>query len=260
MTSSSSSSSNRRRRTTTVRMTTSVSALLCVLAFLSLLTPTAANINPLVDTKGKLVTPLSSDASIANGVATIITSEANAVLDYTTVGSAVSASSLVHLTSETDVVVLQCQGATLASSPTSALSLCSLLSQVIVLTGVHPEECSSDLVFCTSRHARTLSALFRARVSAGVTGPQTLLVADADPTSSLRVLFRAAAAAADVKVTFEECYDVEIVAAADASVTYSARASAVCGSFRTFHSTCSLFPFFPFFPFSPHSKKHVHRF
>jgi hypothetical protein len=138
-----------------------------------------------------------------------------------------------HLTSSDDVLSLEsddnpllvCRGATLSGTSNverSALATCSLVSGAILVDGI--TEGDVEAGWKNSRHARTLTALFRARLVLEKETRQSLILcikgeidqsAEAAVRSEVKALFDAAAAETEGKVSVQDLYDVSIVSVKD---------------------------------------------
>jgi hypothetical protein len=132
---------------------------------------------------------------------------------------------------EGDPTLLSCRGPTLdvksADPICEAIGLCSLTASAIVVDGITSGDVEAGLL--NSRHAVTLSALFRARMVTGAAsaGKQALMLYAAGAGSAalekeikgeLKMLFLAAAAEAKDSAAFEDAYDLHIVFANSHSV------------------------------------------
>jgi len=127
---------------------------------------------------------------------------------------------------------LVCRGATLGgtSDPErTSLATCSLVTGAVIVDGVTVGDVEAGLQ--NSRHARTLTALFRARVKLQedtsedgekTNTKQTLMIgiidqgADVDAVAkdveeAVRLLYNAAAAEKKGAASFEETYDIKVV-------------------------------------------------
>ena len=123
---------------------------------------------------------------------------------------------------------LVCRGATLSGTPDAeriSLGTCSLIAGAIIVDGVTLGDLQAGLA--DSRHGRTLTALFRARVQLGdgsVASKQTLILAvhgsedsfDKDAVvTEVEKLFQAVAAEKDGNSSFEDSYDIFVTTAED---------------------------------------------
>lgn len=128
-----------------------------------------------------------------------------------------------------DPPCLACRGATLSGTSSverTALATCSILSGAILVDGI--TEGDVEAGWRNSRHARTLTALFRARIALNCKTPQTLIlcikgeigtaaVATAETTlrTEIKALFDATAAESEGKHVFADYYNVKIVSVVD---------------------------------------------
>jgi len=178
----------------------------------------------------------SSSASTADGVVSIITSPG-------------TDSFLVSSDSDNDAAVLAfdgdnprliCRGATLrgtSASERSALAITSLVSDAIVIDGITEGDVQAAGFGKYTRHARTLTALFRARLAfleecppSDAPGQQALILCvkstskdsfDDVLAKEVRALFDATAAETkESNTSFDDLYDVKVV-----SVTSAGEAS-----------------------------------
>lgn len=132
----------------------------------------------------------------------------------------------VPLASSADYLI--CRGATLLGTSEAdrvSLGTCSLVAGAIVLDGVTDGDLQAGLA--DSRHGRTLTALFRARLQFAEEGPQskqTLIFAVQGEEDSIdndavvkdvHTLFQAVSAEREESLTFEDCYDIFITSADD---------------------------------------------
>mmetsp|Transcript_10441 Transcript_10441/g.21987 ORF Transcript_10441/g.21987 Transcript_10441/m.21987 type:complete len:541 (-) Transcript_10441:1612-3234(-) len=178
----------------------------------------------------------SSGASTTDGVVSVITSPGT---DSLLVSDAADEESAV-LAFDNDVPRLICRGATLrgtSASERSALAITSLVSDAIVIDGITEGDVQAAGFGKNTRHARTLTALFRARLaflegssSSEAPGQQALILCvksssedslDALLAQEVRALFEATAAETkESNTSFDDLYDVKVV-----SVTSEAEAS-----------------------------------
>jgi hypothetical protein len=115
----------------------------------------------------------SSSISTADGVVSVITSPGTDSLLVTSVteedGAAILAlSSSSSSSSDDNVPRLICRGATLrgtSAAERSALAITSLVSDAIVIDGITEGDVKAAGFGKNTRHARTLTALFRARLT-----------------------------------------------------------------------------------------------
>jgi hypothetical protein len=136
---------------------------------------------------------------------------------------------ILSLQSE-DPPSLYCRGATLSGTSDrerTSLATCSLVAGAIVVDGITVGDVEAGLR--NSRHARTLTALFRARVKLDdISGKQTLILClagddDAIDTAALATevkgLYKAASVEKKGAGSFNEMYDLQVygvTSAADA--------------------------------------------
>jgi len=185
-------------------------------ALLSLLASAEAG-SLLMDSAGSLRLKIPS-ISTSQGVVTVISSPGTSSL----------------LTSSEDVLSLEggegrpllvCRGATLSGTSNverSALATCSLVSGAILLDGI--TEGDVEAGWRNSRHARTLTALFRARITLEMETKQSLILcikgeidrlAESALRAEVKSLFDATAAESEGKASFQDLYDLSIVSVAD---------------------------------------------
>jgi len=122
---------------------------------------------------------------------------------------------------------LICRGATLSGTSSverSALATCSVVSGAIVVDGI--TEGDVEAGWRNSRHARTLTALFRARIALESDAKQTLILcikgeieksAESGLRSEVKALFDATAAESEGKASFSDYYDVKVLSVTDGS-------------------------------------------
>jgi hypothetical protein len=170
----------------------------------------------LMDSSGGLRLKIPS-ISTGGGVVSVISSPGTRSL--------LSVSDEVLSLESEDPPCLACRGATLSgTSPVerSALATCSVVSGAILVDGI--TEGDVEAGWRNSRHARTLTALFRARISLDMSSKQTLVLCikgeiDASAESALRAevkaLFDATAAESEGKIAFSNFYDVSVVSVYD---------------------------------------------
>lgn len=121
--------------------------------------------------------------------------------------------------------ILSCRGATLSTtSPSERTSLAatSLVAGAVVVDGITSGDIETGLT--NTRHSRTLTALFRARLISGEEKKQTLMLGVVGPVdesvetalkSEVDSIFSAAAVGADANL--EDLYDVKAVSVASQS-------------------------------------------
>lgn len=203
----------------------SIKPMLMPLAFAALLmiSPVNAVVSPqyaLMDASGglRLNKIESSGASTADGVVCVITSPGT--------DSFLVPDSDDVLAFDGDDARLVCRGATLrgtSASERSALAITSLVSDAIIVDGITEGDVQAAGFGKNTRHARTLTALFRARLSSSedTPGKQALILCvksssqesfDDVLAQEVRALFEATAAeATESKTSFDDLYDVEVV-------------------------------------------------
>lgn len=178
----------------------------------------------------------SSGASTADGVVCVITSPGT--------DSFLVPNSDDVLAFDGEDARLVCRGATLSgtsASERSALAITSLVSDAIIIDGITAGDVQAAGFGKNTRHARTLTALFRARLSSseGTPSKQALILCvksssedsfDAVLAQEVRALFEATAAeATESKTSFDDLYDVEVVSvtskeeAAEVSIDHLSR-------------------------------------
>jgi hypothetical protein len=173
-----------------------------------------------------------SSISTADGVVSVITSPGTDSLLVTSVteedGAAILA--LSSSSSDDDVPRLICRGATLrgtSAAERSALAITSLVSDAIVVDGITEGDVKAAGFGKNTRHARTLTALFRARLtflesSSVVDANRQALILCVKSTSDdsfdavlaqeVRTLFEATAAEAkESNILFDDLYEVRVV-------------------------------------------------
>mmetsp|Transcript_11732 Transcript_11732/g.15464 ORF Transcript_11732/g.15464 Transcript_11732/m.15464 type:complete len:502 (-) Transcript_11732:69-1574(-) len=141
-----------------------------------------------------------------------------------------------------DAGILSCRGATLSTtSPAERTSLAStsLVAGAVIVDGITDGDIETGLSY--TRHARTLTALFRARIVSGEETKQTLMLGvlgavdesiESNLNAEVASIFEAAAVGTEISI--EDAYDVQVVSVesdADArqvmsTATEVARASA----------------------------------
>jgi hypothetical protein len=187
-----------------------------ILPFLSLIVSVSAG-SLLMDTAGGLRLKIPS-ISTAQGVVAVISSPGTTSL-------LTASDDLLSLEAESPPC-LTCRGATLSGTSAaerSALATSSLVSGAIMVDGI--TEGDVEAGWRNSRHARTLTALFRARITLDTSFKQTLILCvkgevDVASESALktevRALFDATAAETEGKANFNEFYDVLVVSVTNA--------------------------------------------
>jgi hypothetical protein len=116
---------------------------------------------------------------------------------------------------------LTCRGATLSAASAAertSLATTSLVAGAIVIDGITEGDVQMDLRM--SRHGRTLTALVRARLALDSASKQTLFLGVLGPvdeaieivlTDEVQSIFEATAAETNVKVNFEDMYEVVVL-------------------------------------------------
>lgn len=165
----------------------------------------------------------SSGVSTTDGVVSVITSPGTESFLVTSASDEDGASVLAF---DSDVPQLICRGATLSGTSAaerSALAITSLVSDAIVIDGITEGDVQAAGFGKNTRHARTLTAIFRARLasSTDATGKQALILCvksssqesfAAVLTQEVRDLFEATAAEAkESQTSFSDLYDVQVV-------------------------------------------------
>lgn len=228
------------------------STMMLALAALLMLSSVNAISSPqytLMDSSGSLrLNQISSGASTSDGVVSVITSPGTD--SFLVSGDVEDACVLAFDGEETSLI---CRGATLrgtSASERSALAITSLVSDAIVIDGITEGDVQAAGFGKNTRHARTLTALFRARLSssADASGQQALVLCvksasedsfDDVLAQEVRALFEATAAeATESNTSFDDLYDVTVV-----SVTNKEEASEVSSNWRWKIYPNSTFPF-----------------
>jgi hypothetical protein len=203
--------------------------------FLASLAVAAAN-SVLMDASGSLNRQI-PDVSTSGGVVAVVSSPDTP--------SFLGESSTELLAWDDTSNRLTCRGATFASAASApertSLGTTSLAANAIILDGITEGDVEMDLRM--SRHARTLTALMRARLAMDSPPKQTIILGILGPvdeavesvlTDEVQSLFEATAAEANKEAEFEEMYEVVVIpiqSEADASniisvATDAAKASA----------------------------------
>lgn len=185
-----------------------------MLRILSLLSVVGAALaeTSVLDASGSIkLSAIPSDASASRLITVISSPGTPSVL------SKHSSSDVLEIGSDKNV--LTCRGATLNGNSDverKALATCSIVSAAIVIDGITPGDVQTG--FVNSRHARTLTAVFRARAQHGSDQKQTLVLVGPPDISVQDVvsLYRAAAIEQNNAPAFESVYNIEIVAPGDA--------------------------------------------
>lgn len=182
--------------------------------------------------KSRVVMDASGSLGI-NAVPQSLTSESLvAIISNPAVTSSLSPSedSLLCLV-EGDPPLLSCRGPTLdmksADPKCVAIGLCSLTASAIVVDGITTGDVEAGLL--NSRHAVTLSAIFRTRMVLGADrGKQALMLyatgagsaaLEKEMKGELKTLFLAASAEAKDSVAFDDAYDLHMVFSESQSAT-----------------------------------------
>lgn len=194
----------------------------------------------------------SSGVSTTDGVVSVITSPGT----HSFLVSSAADEDAAVLAFDGDVPRLICRGATLrgtSAAERSALAITSLVSDAIVVDGITEGDVQAAGFGKNTRHARTLTALFRARLtfleassSLQAPGQQTLILCvksssedsfDDVLAQEVRALFEATAAEAkESDTSFDDLYDVKVVSvtsneeAIETLATAKSIASAVASS------------------------------
>ena len=180
---------------------------------------------PLIDSTGSTINRIPTDRSLSSGVIGIITSPGTPSPSGLNEESSTfnDDDPNLSLRDSDNECILSCRGATLnAASSGERLSLgtTSLVSGAIILDGISQGDVEQGLRH--SRHARTLTALFRAKIRFPSERQLLLLgmVEDVVDKESLekyiatevRAIFDAVAVESMEKVSFIDMYDLQIVA------------------------------------------------
>jgi hypothetical protein len=180
--------------------------------FLASLAVAAAN-SVLMDASGSLNRQI-PDVSTSGGVVAVISSPDTP--------SFLGESSTELLAWDDTSNRLTCRGATFASAASApertSLGTTSLAANAIILDGITEGDVEMDLRM--SRHARTLTALMRARLAMDSPPKQTIILGILGPvdeavesvlTDEVQSLFEATAAEANKEAEFEEMYEVVVI-------------------------------------------------
>eukprot|EP00980_Cylindrotheca_fusiformis_P027862 scaffold22560_cov135-Cylindrotheca_fusiformis.AAC.73 len=182
-----------------------------VVTVLSLIASASAG-NILMDASGGLRLKIPT-LSTSQGVVTVIPSPGTSSLFTST-------DEVLSLESE-NPVCLTCRGATLSGTSViegSALSTSSLVSGAILIDGITQGDVEAG--WSNSRHARTMTALFRARLALDSRSKQSLILCikgEVDDTienslkGQARALFEATVAETKAAVSFDDMYDISVV-------------------------------------------------
>jgi hypothetical protein len=180
--------------------------------FLASLAVAAAN-SVLMDASGSLNRQI-PDVSTSGGVVAVVSSPDTP--------SFLGESSTELLAWDDTSNRLTCRGATFASAASApertSLGTTSLAANAIILDGITEGDVEMDLRM--SRHARTLTALMRARLAMDSPPKQTIILGVLGPvdeavesvlTDEVQSLFEATAAEANKEAEFEEMYEVVVI-------------------------------------------------
>lgn len=145
-------------------------------------TAATASVTTVMDSAGKM---RSVPGSAASGIVTVVTSPGS---PSALIGDADADGGADALLSVTDQGVLVCRGLTLGAVAledfcSSCLAVCSTVSEAIVLEGITVGDVEAGLR--NTRHARTLTALFRSRATIAAT---TTAAAEAAPALQTLIL------------------------------------------------------------------------
>lgn len=173
---------------------------------------------PVIDTAGALKVGGIPQPSSESGVYVVVTSPG-------TPSSLLSEDATAPICSVDGCLV--CRGATLSGTSEAervSLGTCSLVAGAIVVDGVTVGDLQAGLA--DSRHGRTLTALFRARIQLleGNASKQALILAvqggeeslDSDSiVNDVKTLFQAVAVEKDGSPSFEDTYDIYVTSGED---------------------------------------------
>lgn len=175
--------------------------------------------SPLMDSSGSLRLNM-PNLSTGNGVVSVISSPG-------TSSYLQSSDELLSLESE-NPPCLSCRGATLSGTSSlerSALATSSLVSGAILMDGITLGDVEAG--WRNSRHSRTLTALFRARLAFAATGSKQAIILcvkgelDSDTESTLKSevesLFDATSVEIEGKQSFSDFYTVAVIAVTNKS-------------------------------------------
>lgn len=178
------------------------------------------SISTLMDASGSLNRQI-PDISTSNGIVAVVSSP-----DTPSFLGEDATSEEELLVWNDDSQCLNCRGATLSATSAperTSLGTTSLIANAVVIDGITEGDVEMDLR--SSRHARTLTALMRARLAASKdesleNNKQTLILGVLGPvdeavesvlTDEVTSLFEAAAAEASEDVDFDDLYDIVVV-------------------------------------------------
>ena len=186
-----------------------------------------------------------SDISTADGIVSVITSPGTESVLVSSITENDGPSILeISSSSDDDTHLLICRGATLrgtSAAERSALAITSLVSDAIVVDGITEGDVQAAGFGKNTRHARTLTALFRARLtfleSSEVAKRQALILCvksksddsfDTVLEQEVRTLFEATAAEAkESDASFDDLYEIKVM-----FVTTSEEARTVSSKFQ----------------------------
>lgn len=229
-----------------MHFTTRLFVRLCCLVgtTLSLASASAGTVS-LMDRSGLRLQDLPTSVNYDLGLVTIISSPGTpSVISSRRQQENDEDEALVLETNDDSLPKLYCRGATLqgtSDATRTSLATCSLVSTAIVLDGITQGDVQAGLQH--SRHARTLTALFRARVQLGTDdgSKQTLLLGmvgeDATSndttlpqvTKAVQSLYEAAAVETKGAKSFEELYNLQIVSVSTPETAEQVSLSEVAG-------------------------------
>lgn len=170
-----------------------------------------------------------SDISTADGIVSVITSPGTESVLVSSITENDGPSILeISSSSDDDTHLLICRGATLrgtSAAERSALAITSLVSDAIVVDGITEGDVQAAGFGKNTRHARTLTALFRARLtfleSSEVAKRQALILCvksksddsfDTVLEQEVRTLFEATAAEAkESDASFDDLYEIKVM-------------------------------------------------
>lgn len=200
---------------------------------LGLVTLTAASVTGntiLMDASGSLNRQI-PDVSITNGVVAVISSPG------TSSSLGITSSDILSLDDSEGGVRLICRGATLnhgvSSAERTSLATTSLTAGSVVIDGV--TEGDIEMGLRSSRHARTLTALIRARLAASTSQQLTVLLGVMGPVdedvqekleAEVRAIFQAAAVEVSEGASFDDLYNIVAVSVDNPSDARQALATA----------------------------------
>jgi hypothetical protein len=221
----------------------------CSSLLLARVSSSSSAVTTLMDSTGRIRSDASLTSGGSSGLVTIVTSPG---MTSTLIATEIDKEAVVSVLENGDTLV--CRGCTLRDGTTSAtshqaLAACSTISQCLVLEGITLGDVQAGLRH--TRHARTLSALFRSRAAlsqtaAAPTSKQVLVLAVSvheneplDDTSAVvvqqvRALFQAATFGLNGPKNLEDWYDVRITPISSSAAAASVR------MYRVSHCASSL--------------------